>query len=413
MAATRIIELARSILENASTIDATLESQGLPTPTFEPSVSVLFPPGVTSARDTVLDATQELHDLLLAPMNLIQRKASASMKAISRYSIAACLEPGETKTYKELADTCGLAERPLKHLLRHAMTMRIFAEPEKGKVAHTAVSALMRDQNCAAWLQYGTEDLWPASVKLVDALGLWPGSEEPQHTGWNIAHGVEGPLYQRFAADTKLASRFGASMTSMISDNPAFDPVHLHRSHDWASLGSGLVVDVGGSHGALAISLATAFPNLRFISQDLASSIDGAPQVPKGVAGRVLLMPHDFFTPQPVQADAYIFRWIFHNWSDKYAAMILKALVPSLKAGARILVQDGCLPDPGVLPSWRETDLRDMDLLMGTYFNAWERDADEWRELFMKADSRFEFIGITRPLGSALALVEARWGGEG
>lgn len=147
-------------------------------------------------------------------------------------------------------------------------------------------------------------------------------------------------------------------MTSMISDNPAFDPVHLHRSHDWASLGSGLVVDVGGSHGALAISLATAFPNLRFISQDLASSIDGAPQVPKGVAGRVLLMPHDFFTPQPVQADAYIFRWIFHNWSDKYAAMILKALVPSLKAGARILVQDGCLPDPGVLPSWRETDLR-------------------------------------------------------
>lgn len=54
-----------------------------------------------------------------------------------------------------------------------------------------------------------------------------------------------------------------------------------------------------------------------------------------------------------------------------------------------------------------------MDLLMGTYFNAWERDADEWRELFMKADSRFEFIGITRPLGSALALVEARWGGEG
>jgi hypothetical protein len=194
--------------------------------------------------------------------------------------------------------------------------------------------------------------------KLVDALGKWPESEEPNHTGWNIAHNAEEPLYQRLDADVKLATRFGASMTAMISNNPALDVSYLHRSYDWESLGNGLVVDVGGSHGAVAISLAEKYKDLKFISQDLPSTISSASPVPTGVADRVQLMAHNFFTPQTVEADAYIFRWIFHNHSDKYAAIILKSLIPALKPGARILVQDGCLPDPGMIPQWREKDLR-------------------------------------------------------
>jgi hypothetical protein len=53
-----------------------------------------------------------------------------------------------------------------------------------------------------------------------------------------------------------------------------------------------------------------------------------------------------------------------------------------------------------------------MDLTMMAYFNAWERDADEWQQLFTKADPRFKFVGINQPQGSALALVEVRWDGE-
>jgi len=295
------------------------------------------------------------------------------MKAIYRYNIANCIGVGETKTYSELADACGLAERPLKHLLRHGMTMRFFTEPTKGVVAHTAASQLMQDPNCMAWLEIGTEDLWPSSVqvrlqnisyfhtddvKLVNALAKWPESEEPNQTGWNIAHNAAEPMYQRLATDTAMAKRFGAAMTVMNSNNPAFDPVHIHRSFDWESLGSRLVVDVGGSHGNVSISLAQKYPHLRFISQDLASVIEGTPPVPSEVSDRVQFMAHDFFTPQPEEADVYIFRWILHNHSDKYAILILRALIPALKQGARILVQDGCLPDPGKIPNWREKDIR-------------------------------------------------------
>jgi hypothetical protein len=192
----------------------------------------------------------------------------------------------------------------------------------------------------------------------VDALGRWPESEEPNHTGWNIAHDIAEPLYQHLATDMKLAKRFGATMTAFMSTNPALSPVHIQRSFEWESLESGLIVDVGGSHGVISIALAERYPTLRFISQDLANVIESAPAVPSKVSDRVQLMAHDFFTPQPVEADVYIFRWILHNHSDKYAILILKALIPALKPGARILVQDGCLPDPGKIPNWREKDIR-------------------------------------------------------
>lgn len=70
-------------------------------------------------------------------------------------------------------------------------------------------------------------------------------------------------------------------------------------------------------------------------------------------------MAHDFITPQPIHgADVYIFRWIFHNWSDKYCVRILKNLIPALKPGAKIVVNDTVLPQPGVLSNWQESRIR-------------------------------------------------------
>ncbi|MCJ1397470.1 hypothetical protein MMC11_000663 [Xylographa trunciseda] len=412
----RIQELAAIISQNTTIIQTALVDEGLPTPSFEPNASVYFPPQVTSARNAVLDASQELHDLLLYPMSLLQRKSAhnqmAGMKAIVRWNIANCFAPGEQISFSDLSQKCGLDEKPLKHLLRQSMTLRIFREPAKDMVAHTAASSIIRDQNVHNWLTGGVQDLWPSSVQLVDALAKWPKSEEPNHTGFNIAHGTEVPLYQQLANNPVFAKRFGESMTAMIANNPSFDAKHIHQSYDWSGLKDGLVVDVGGGHGSIAFSLAKAFPSLRFIVQDLPTTVDGADAlIPTELSGRIKFMAHDFFTTQPVTADAYLFRWIFHNWSDKYGVLILQALVPALKPGTRILVQDGCLPEPGAIPQWIERDLRAMDLLMTTYFNSYERDAAEWRDLFARADPRFEFVGITQPQGSALALIEARWTG--
>lgn len=35
-----------------------------------------------------------------------------------------------------------------------------------------------------------------------------------------------------------------------------------------------------------------------------------------------------------------MFRWILHNWPDAFAVRILRALIPGLKPGAKVLIVD-------------------------------------------------------------------------
>ena len=79
---------------------------------------------------------------------------------------------------------------------------------------------------------------------------------------------------------------------------------------------------------------------------------------PSGLEDRISFMAHDFFTPQPITADVYFFRFIFHDWPDKYGISILQNLVPALKPGARVLINEFCLPEPGMISAYKERVLR-------------------------------------------------------
>ena len=57
------------------------------------------------------------------------------------------------------------------------------------------------------------------------------------------------------------------------------------------------------------IAIAKAFPSLRFIIQDLPSTINAHPPLPKELGNRITFMAHDFFKEQLIKdADVYFFR---------------------------------------------------------------------------------------------------------
>lgn len=160
----------------------------------------------------------------------------------------------------------------------------------------------------------------------------------------------------------------------------------------------------------MSFALAQDFPSLKFVVQDLPGMRTPAiiNSVPPHVASRVSLTTHDFFQPQPVIAKAYFFRHIFHAFPDQTAMKILRALIPSLRSGARIIINDLAMPAPGTVSRREEKSVRTMDVLMQTVCNAREREVEDWKVLFEKADKRFKWRGAWKSSGK-LWFMEAAW----
>lgn len=297
------------------------------------------------------------------------------------------------------------------------MTNRIFREVSPGVVAHTAASrVLAEDKAMNDWVGFCVEDMWPAASKTLAAIELNPSVSEPTQTGFCVSNNTTDiePMFVTFGKSPLRAKRMGGAMVS-LTGGEGYEVSYLLDNYDWASLDakSGTIVDVGGSHGFVCVDLAKRYPNLKFVVQDLPKTINSAPTLAPEIADRITFQAHDFYTPQPVKdADVYLFRWILHNNSDKYALKILRSLIPALKKGAKVLINDHCLPEPGQENLWDEKIIRTMDLVMLTLLNAQERSEGEFKELFGEADKRFKFLGSKRPKGCRMSIVEAVWEGE-
>lgn len=130
------------------------------------------------------------------------------------------------------------------------------------------------------------------------------------------------------------------------------------------------------------------------------------------LAGRVQFQAHDMFTNNPVSGAAvYYLRHILHDWPDSHAVLILKALVPALKHGSRILVSDSVIPPPGVLHGQDEKFVRYLDLQMMVLHNARERTEEDFKSLFEQADPRLKYQRVWRKGESVAAstILEAKF----
>ncbi|XXG93998.1 hypothetical protein Hte_000249 [Hypoxylon texense] len=114
---------------------------------------------------------------------------------------------------------------------------------------------------------------------------------------------------------------------------------------------------------------------------------DAEARKPADVGERVRYMTHDFFTEQP---------------SDKYAVRMLQALVPALKPGARVVLNDVVVPSPENMPPGSALGVRSGDLSMTTLLNAGDREMADWARLFEAAGPEFRFDGGRQPPGSGL-----------
>lgn len=230
-------------------------------------------------------------------------------------------------------------EATLRRAIRYVITNGIFREPEPDHVAHSELSLLLRGPGPFDLLGLTLQETLPALLRLPDAMKC-SKSIEPNTTAYNIAHGTDLPMYRYLQEHPERAERFARAMSRGDHANEKL----LLGAFPWADYDrpDTTVVDVGGGTGNAARSLVSSTKHMRCVVQDVEQTVTaGKAALPTELQSRIEFTVHDFFEPQPtIGADVFLFARIFHNWSDKYCLQILRALVPAMKTGAKVLIYE-------------------------------------------------------------------------
>ena len=316
--------------------------------------------------------------------------------------------------YTTLASKAGVPENQLRGVARMAVCNGFLEEPRPGYVAHGRMSALLvRDEKFMNWARWMVDYSIPVAYRYAEATQRWGETDSRDQTAFQIAMNTTDPFFDYVRKSPEMTDLFSGYMRN-VTASETWSLQHAVDGFDWASLPIGAkVVDIGGSHGQLAVQVAREFPHLNFVVQDLPETVATAQkafeadtEIEQSIKNRIEFMSSDFFQPQAVSdAQVYFLRMIIHDWPDKDALTILQHLLTVLKRNpqARIVIMDTVLPPPGSISTKLEQQLRTRDLMMTQVFNARERELEDWKSLASRVGMRVK--SVEQPLDSVMALL--------
>ncbi|MBY8851098.1 hypothetical protein K7G98_23175, partial [Saccharothrix sp. MB29] len=211
----------------------------------------------------------------------------------------------------ELAGAVGADPLNLHRVLRLLATRGIFTEDDAGRFALTPSAELLRTDVPSSFA--------PAVLMITDTTFWRPAGEleETVRTGRTPFDRLFGmPFFEHFARDPGTAAVFHVGMASMSDpENPV-----VARAFDLPP--DATVVDVGGGHGGLLLSVLREHPDARGVLFDQPHVLAGHRLGELGADDRWELAAGDFFTGAP-PGDAYLLKRILHDWDDDAARAIL------------------------------------------------------------------------------------------
>jgi O-methyltransferase/methyltransferase family protein len=314
---------------------------------------------------------------------------SRAVYIVAKLGIADLLQSGP-KTAEELARATETDPSSLYRIMRALASVGLFQIGTDQQFALTPMSET---------LVTGA----PGSVRwfMISELG------QEHYPAWgNLMHSVKTgeiafdnffgmDVWKYFAQNPEDAAVFNDSMSGMTAAaNEA-----ILSLFDFSSFKT--VVDVGGGHGGLITTILKANPNAKGILFDAPQVVEGAP--PKleqaGVADRCEVVAGDFFKAVPAGGDAYVMKWIIHDWEDEKAITILKNCRAQMKPDARLIIVDCVVPE-GNEPHFAKT----FDLNMMVMTGGKERTAAEFEKLVSTAGFKLlQVIPTELPTGIVVA----------
>jgi hypothetical protein len=320
-------------------------------------------------------------------------QVSAAIYAAVRLGIPDLISDAP-RTSAEIAVATGTFGPALSRLLRTLAAFGLMSEDSPSSFALTKAAATLRADHPQSIrpmvLFLGSQGVWQSWGMLVDcvksgipATGLLTGDRDPN--AYRDRHPEAAALFHdAMSARVKL-----------IADA-------LATAYDFSTVDA--VVDIGGGHGQLVISLLRKYPLLRGLVFDLPEVVDGARQacVMAGVADRCDTISGSMFDQVPPGADLYLMSSIIHDWPDAKALGILQKTCDAMTGKGRLLIIDHLLPQPGEASADAQAQMLD-DLTMLVRTGGHGRTESELRDLLTAAG-----LQVTRvvPLGFARTMIE-------
>ena len=315
---------------------------------------------------------------------------SCAVHVAAKLGIADQLSDGP-RTVEELASATGSHASSLFRLLRMLAASGVFRECADGRFENTRLSETLRSDMVNSMRGF--------AVMMVDGYNLlaWNDLLPSVRTGtpaFRRVHGQE--IFEYLGGHPEKAREFGESMTSLsCTENPA-----IVGAYDFSGITT--LVDVGGGHGSLVAEILRATPGLRGVVYDRPEVIEAAERElhrrEPGIADRYELVAGDFFESVP-EADAYIMKYIVHDWDDDRCVRILSNCFRASQGKGKVLVVDTVVP-PGNDPHWSK--LLDVNMLVLT--GGRERSRDEFEQLFACAGLSLQRV---LPTACPLSVMEA------
>jgi len=173
-------------------------------------------------------------------------------------------------------------------------------------------------------------------------------------------HVFGASIFEYLAAHPDDADVSNAGMTSASVN----DAAAVVAAYDFSRFDR--IVDVGGGHGGLLRAILSANPKLRGVLADRSAVVAGAEALRIAVmADRCEFTGVDFFSSVPGGADAYIMRWIIHDWNDEDSLKILRNCRTAIRRDGTLLIVDAVLKPPNVPDPAKLMDLNMLVLASG------------------------------------------------
>lgn len=306
---------------------------------------------------------------------------SQSIYVAAKLGIADLLKDSP-KSCDELATATGTHAPSLYRLLRALASLGVFAETE---LNHFTLTPL------AACLQSDVPNSFRACAIVLgeEYYRAWGEFMHSVQTGGSSFEHIYGMnLFEYYAQNPESAKIFDEAMTNLSAiESPA-----IAASYDFSSIQT--LVDVGGGEGLLIASILKSNPTLQGVLFDRPHVIERAKRFleAEGLLERCQLAAGNFFESVPEGGDAYILKYILHNWDDERAIAILKQCHKVIPDNGKVLVAEKVIP-PGNEPFMGK--LFDLHMLAVTSGGRARTEA-EYRALFEKAGFKLTRIVPTQ-----------------